>query len=318
MSISVGSTTDSKEAVMAAMGDLASQKPVENKKEVSTQNAESKPDETKDESVKDETELEEKEAPENEEKENEAEELEESEDETKDESKPKKKGGFQKKLEKAEKLRASLEQEKEYWRNEALRTKTTETKVEETKPDLSKRPKADDFKSHDEYVEALTDWKLESKLLAKEQKQKEDAVKSEVQTKISKHQERVTKFSDDHEDWDDVIEVVAKQPLSITVQEAIINSELGPDLMYELAKDPKELKRICGLTPIQAAMALGKIEARLTKSDSPKETKLTTKAPAPVTPVRTRSGSATKSIHDENLTFREYENLRAKAKQRTL
>jgi hypothetical protein len=297
MTQSIVSTTDSPEAVIAAMGDLAKPEPVEEKTEVSTE-VEAKSEE------KEVAEIEEEISEESEEEEA-------SEDvEEKDETKPKKKGGFQKKLERKDKQISSLEQEREYWRKEALRTKeAVKEEVIEVKPDLSKKPKAETFATHDDYVEALTDWKLDQKLLANERKQNEDKVKSETKSKIDKHQARVAEFKVTQNDWDDVIEEVANAPLSITVQEAIINSDHGPEMMYELAKEPKELRRICALSPIQAAMALGKIEARFSKSTESSEKKILTKAPAPIKTVRSKATTSS-SGYREDMSLKEYEKWR--------
>lgn len=304
MSMQIVSTTDNADAVTAAMGNLAETKPIEDKKEVSKEVEAKASDATKEsktqESVEAKAETESEELLE----ESEVEESDETDDEL---EKPKKKSsGFKKKFERTEKLRVSLEQEKEFWRNEALKVKpqTSEEKTQ-AKPDLSKKPKAETFNSHDEYVEALTDWKLDQRDL----KQKEEKVKTEAQSKIGKHQERVKEFAKAHDDWDDVIETVGNTPLSITVQEAILSSDLGPELMYELAKDPKEFKRICALSPIQAAMALGKIEARVTKSDSSKEEKLTTKAPPPIKPVRSK-GTTVETGYRDDMSLTDYDKWR--------
>lgn len=304
MTISITSTTDSAEAVTAAMGNLAS-------KEVVAETPKDAPIPEPSEAV-DDTEVIEPEVEASEEDEEEAEELEETEDETED-PKPKKKGGFQKRIDKLNKKLSAADQEKEYWRQEALRTKSNpepEKKANDEKPDLNK-PKAETFATHDEYVEALTDWKLDQKLLERERKQKEHAVKSESETKINTHRARVDEFSKSKEDWDDVTEVFSKAPISITLQEAVVNSDHGPEMLYELGKDPKELKRILALPPIQAAMALGKIESRYSKSNPSNDKKLTTKAPPPVTPVKGKGSSATKSIYDaDKMTQREWDQLR--------
>jgi hypothetical protein len=306
MAINLDSTSDSKEAVAAALGDLAdSKKPVEEKptEELPTDEAEPVNDElakVDDEVVEEDLE-----------EENEPEELEAKPEDG--EPKPKKKGGFQKRIDKLNTKISATEQEKEYWRNEALRAQQNATKPEPTldKPDTSSRPKADTFTTHDEYVEALTDWKLDQKLLAIENKQKENAVKSEVQTKVTKYQERVTEFQKSHDDWQDAIDSVSDIPLSITVREAIFSSENGPDIAYALSKDPTELKRVCALSPVKAAMELGKLEARFSKTTSKPSDKKTTKAPAPVNPVRTRGAVSNKSLYDaDKMSQSEWNRLR--------
>lgn len=269
MSITITSTSDSKEVVAAAMADLASTKPVEEVKEPAKEPAIKAAGE-----------------PEEEVEELDASDAEEDEEEIKEE-KPKKKGGFQKRIDKLSKKVADAERDLEYWRQEALRGKA-QPQPEAPKPqvDLSKRPKADDFNTADEYTEALIDWKADQKLAAKEQADRAKAAQTEVQSKIQKHQERVKEFAKQTDDWEELIESV-KVPMSLTVQEAIIDSEHGPEIMYELAKDTEELKRIGTLSPIAAAKAIGRLEAQFLKKPSTKETK-TSSVPAPVKTVRAK------------------------------
>lgn len=106
------------------------------------------------------------------------------------------------------------------------------------------------------------------------------------------------------EDVDDI-------PMSLTVQEVILASDNGPELMYELAKNPEEYARICKLPAVQAARELGKFEARISSSqDTKKETKqLTkTKAPPPIKPVGSKASSVTKSPDD--MDFQEFKRWR--------
>lgn len=245
-----------------------------------------------------------------EETEKEAEEIEGEIEATSTEQKPKKKGGFQKRIDKLNGKISAIEQEREYWRQEALRNQNvqkTDGKVIETQVDISKRPKADDFKTADEYTEALTDWKVDQKLKSEKQKIQQDVIKTEFQSKITKHQERVDKFKDSHDDFDDMIESVSNINLPMAVQESIIDSESGPELMYELARDPKELKRICSLSPLAAAREMGKLEVQLKKdSKTPSKEIKTTKTPKPPTPVRTKGSTSTKSFRND-MSLKEYD-----------
>lgn len=315
MTINVQSTTDSEETVTAAMGGLAQSKPVEDApKETAEVKATAESDESSDTGA---TEAESQET--DSEEENDTEELEAKENDQEGE-RPKKKSGFQKRIDRMNKKMSAVEQEREYWRQEALRAQQSKgpakTEEPETKalnqPDPNE-PKPDQFETHDQYVRALARYEAKQELQAEKEAARKAAIKNESQTKLEKHTERVNSFKASHDDFDDVLENVGNIPLSITVRESIVDSENGPELMYELAKNPKELQRICSLTPINAAREIGKIEARFSKtSESSSVEKKTSKAPAPVTPVRTRGSISTKSIYDaENLSQREYEKLRA-------
>lgn len=319
MTINLTSTTDSTEAVTAALGDLAQKPVVDDKKPVETKDqtdpvtdeAIDKPtDEPVSESESEATEPTESETDE------ESEDLETKTEDEAEVDKPKsKKGGFQRRIDKLNKRNADIEKEKEYWRGEALRVKPADTPVTLTPTqDQSLRPKQTDFATHDEYIEALVDWKSDQKLQAARQKDRDEAVKTEFKTKITTHEARVQSFRDAHDDFDEALTNVAGIHITMAVQDSIIESDVGPQMMYALANDPKEFKRICSLPPLAAAREMGKLEAKFSKpvSKSSNETK-TTKAPKPVTPVRTRGATTAKSIYDESLSQRDFEKLRAES-----
>lgn len=306
MSINLESTTDSKEAVTAALGDLAS--PVEIKDEVVEENLSATAEETPVVENKDDSET-------SEEEEIEAKESDEGEEEEQLNAGPKKKGGFQRRIDKLTGKLSAKDQEVEYWRQEALKHQKPVNADGEQTPKLNAgdgKPNKNDFENVEDYYEALTDWKVEQKLLAEEVKQKEVAVKTEYKKQIDTHLGRVEAFKSKHEDFGELLESVDDVPMSITVQDVIIRSENGPDLMYELAKNRSEFERINKLSAIDAARELGRIEARLAKVETPKKTETkTTKAPNPITPVNAKtSGAVKKSIYDESLSQREYEKLR--------
>lgn len=303
MSITITSTTDTDEAVLAATGDLAIE-PVETDNESAS--AEETEESTEDSDTSEGTE---------ESEDNESDDESESDDEDdEDKPKPKKKGGFKRRIDKLNSKLSAKEQELEYWRKQALERKDIDAEREQKQAPLRPdgKPSADDFDSHEEYVEALTDWKLEQKLSEREQKQKETELKTEFQKAVSTYQERVQEFKKSHKDFDRVIESAEDITLSLTVQDTLLTSELGPQLAYELSKNVEELERINALPPFQAARELGKLEAKLSDSSLSRKTEVkVSKAPKPINPVGSKSsGSSTKSIYDPDLSQKEYERLR--------
>lgn len=239
------------------------------------------------------------------------------------EARPKKKSGTQRRIEKLVKQRTQAEQEREYWRQEALKHSAPKNEqVPETVPPQTSptdKPVPDSFETHQEYIEALTDWKMEQRDKQREIKAAQDQAKTEYQKRVESHSERVKAFTKTHEDFDELMSEVDDVPLSITVQEVILASENGPDLMYELAKDRKEFERICKLPAIDAARALGRLEARIAKSsEEPKQVTKpkTTKAPPPPKPITASSASGKKSVYDDDLSQAEYERIRAEQERR--
>ncbi len=295
MPITITSMTDSKEAVAAAEGNLADGKPVENpapEAKAADGKLEASEASSEKESI-DET----------------AEQKEEREE------KGKKKGGFQKKIGKLTKQREEARQAADYWRQEALKhQKPVAEKAPQVTPvKADGRPDPNTFEKNEDYIEALADWKVEQKLSQRDQKQRDSVVMTEHQKLVASHVDKVKAFTKDHADFDEALEEINDIPMTVMVQQFILDSEDGPALMYALAKNPEEYARICKLPGDAASRALGRFEAKLEKtSESPKEvTGKTTKAPDPIKPVGAKgTGSGKKSLDDPSLSQREYEQIR--------
>lgn len=222
--------------------------------------------------------------------------------------KPKKKSGSQRL-----KHRLQLEQqEKEYWKEQALKAgKPKEEAPKEQKAEG--KPKAEQFDTHEDYVEALTEWKLDQREKEREAKAKESQTKTEHQKQVERFQKGVSEFKAKHADFDEVMDDVDDIPMSLAMQSVFLESENGPELAYELAKNREEYERISKLGPLAAAKEIGKLEAKLAKEaqvqSEEKEIK-TTKAPKPIEPVGKAAGTVRRSIFDKDLSFSDYERLR--------
>lgn len=89
-------------------------------------------------------------------------------------------------------------------------------------------------------------------------------------------------------------DAIARNPnLSVSqdMAEIVLGLDTGPDVLYELGKNPSLAAQIAQMPTVQAALAIGRIEAGLAK---PKPI-TTSNAPSPITPVRGRSGAPTKN-----------------------
>lgn len=238
---------------------------------------------------------------------------------------PKKKGGWQRRIEKLvsqreEERRKNAELEARLARLEAAGGRGSEKPAEPSKDaEPAGKPSPESFETHAEYVEALTDWKIEQR----DKAIKEQAAKAQLETEhgklIQAHSQRVQAFAEKTPDYDETIMNLDDVPVTAAFEQIILESENGPALLYELAKDPKEAKRIARLSPLAAARELGKVEARLTahaQEPRKQESKPVTKAPRPIAPVGGKGASVDRSIYDaEKLSQREYEELRAKQRR---
>jgi len=313
MVIEITSTTDDNEAVTAALGDK--KEPVESS-EVKDEKAEAKsePDEGTEEKSTENDDAEENKIP------KEAAKAATESDESEDDEKPKKPSSHKNRVKRLSEKLTAREQEIEYWKQEALKAKGSK---ESDKPeniesnDINEgKPNADDFETHEDYIEALTDWKVDDRMAKRDVKTKEAQLKNDYDSKMKTHFERVEKFASKTDDWEDVITDINDIKMPLSIQQLLVESDNGPELMYELAKNRDEFERICSLSPLSAAKAIGKFESKVIRSEettTTKESIKTTKAPKPLKPVgKSSTGSGGKSIYDEDLTQAEYERLRAK------
>jgi hypothetical protein len=236
--------------------------------------------------------------------------------------KPKKKGGWQRRIDKEVARRRELEREIDVLKKLAIErsgdsSKKDVSKVESktVEADAAGKPVSGNFDTHAEYVEALTDWKIEQREKKAKTEAEQAKLQSEQQEAVQSYRERAKVFAESHDDFDDVLADADDVQISSTVNEAILSSENGPELAYELAKDKEAFKRICALPPIAAAKAIGRFEAQIA-SKAPdarktKETKTITQAPKPLDPVGKGAAAATrKSISDPEISFEDYVRLR--------
>lgn len=239
-------------------------------------------------------------------------------DKTEDDEKPKK-DGIQRRIDKLTKQKHEMARELEYWRKEAL-NKQAQTVESDDEPAQKQsatqdgKPDPNNFESHEEYVEALSEWKVEKKLAEREQKTREAELKNQYEKAKQDFKGRLDSYSEKHDDFMELVESVDDIPMSITVQDTILESEVGPELMHELAKDRENYIRICRLPATSAARELGKIEAKILsakESAGAKTEKQTTKAPPPIKPLATKSAGVSTKSPDE-MSFEEYKAWREK------
>lgn len=296
------SSTDTPEQVQAALGKPAPAPIVEEQKPAEAE----KPAETH------------LEASEAQEIETETDEVEDGEQEKPDEAgKPKKKSGIQKRIGKLNQRITAAQAEAQYWREQAMKQSppATQPKADPESPTKSDgKPKVDDFKTHEEWVEAVADWRVEQKLAEREQAKKADEIKTSQQQREQNFFKERESFAKSKDDFEDVMSGIQGIQTSLTVYESVLDAgKNGPELLYELAKDPEEFKRICSLPAIQAAREIGKFEARLVKSEAPSQETKTTKAPKPLKPVGSGAVDVTPTSF-ESMGFRDYQAWRKKTR----
>lgn len=219
-------------------------------------------------------------------------------------AKPKKKGGFEKRIERFQKQIAEREQ-----RIAALEAQIN-GKSQQEKPEekakasgAGEEPNPNDFDTNAEYIKALTKWELKlEKEAAKAEADKASAAEKTRKLQ-SDYTSKLEEFKKTAPDFDEVVSDFSEQygefNASPVIIEALMSSDLGPHIFYEVIKNPSEYERLSKMSEINVIRELGKIEARLSKSSVEEKTQITTsKAPAPVKPIASGVSKTRKSLED--------------------
>lgn len=140
-------------------------------------------------------------------------------------------------------------------------------------------PKPENFDTHEEWVDALTDYKVQKRIHENEAKAKAVAVQTAWETKMESARE-------EFEDFDEALRS-APAP-SPAVAKVLLKVEEGAVMAYHLANDPKLLRELNAMEPEEAALALAELrsEIRASRKKAADTPKPTTKAPAPARPVQ--------------------------------
>lgn len=140
-------------------------------------------------------------------------------------------------------------------------------------------PKPEQFKDYESYLDALTDWKVESKLKGMEERKAQERQREAQTEHESKLRENVVKASSKYDDFEDVV-TNPQLPITIAMRDAIGESDMGGDIAYYLGLNVHEAERIAGLSPIGQVKAILSLEAKLKAP----EVKVKTDAPPPIEP----------------------------------
>lgn len=232
-------------------------------------------------------------------------------DENTEHSKPAKRGGYQRKIEKLSEENKRLSEQLAS-RNAAQ----PEAKVKETPAEVVEfpaKPKLEDFDGIESYTEALTDWKAEERERKSQQAKAELTAKTEHAAAIERWTQRQAEAKKQHPDYDDVLASVDDVKLTPAHQKILIDSEAGAEIAYQLAQDPAELRKFARLDPLAAAKFLGRLEAAY---ESPEPTTTTTSAPRPIRPISGRSATSGGTFNVTTASLADYRKARESGRLR--
>ena len=187
-------------------------------------------------------------------------------------------------------------------------------RLKTVKPATAK-PKQEDFENESEFIEALTDWKLDARLSAEKSSQESDSAADYAEQREFTITEKIRQLmSEGPKKYKDFNEVAANKdsyvPFTQDMAEIVATSDVGTDLLYYLAGHVDIAEEIAEMDKLSAARAIGRIEeglpekkAQSKNADKEVVFKKTTNAPPPIKPVSTDSRI---DKDPANMTIKEY------------
>lgn len=210
-----------------------------------------------------------------------------------------------------EQAKAEAQREREARETLEARLRDLETRAApaQVEPQQAQEPKPEQFSDMYQYAKALAEYTAEQKILQLQQAQIQARIEAERQQVIQTWADRVNQAKASMPDFDDMI-ASSDVAVSDDVRDAIIESEVGPHMLYYLAENAEYAQKLAGMSPRAALKELGKLEAKLEKqSEKAGEQKGSTpinrvaqsKAPPPINPIK--GGTGREALLDSKGTF---------------
>ena len=211
-----------------------------------------------------------------------------------------------------EQLRKEAEEERSKREELETRLKALESQAApRQEQSRDEKPKPDQFVDAFEYAEALADWSAENAVMRARQEDVEKKLAEERNKVIEGWNKRLNATKTELPDYE---EMVASSDVVVSdqVRDAILESDVGPRILYHLAENPEIAEKISKSSLITALREIGKLEARFEKNE-PKEVKTVAKksnAPAPISPLKGTSSEQAVITDTDKMTFAQYKAMR--------
>jgi len=186
---------------------------------------------------------------------------------------------------------ARQEAQQERSAREALETrlKALEGQRQPTEaPKSDEKPSANQFTDAFEYAEALAEWSAENALKNRDKQDAERKASDERQKVISSWKAKLDAAKADMPDYEDMVSS-SDVIVSDQIRDAILESDVGPRILYHLAENSDVAEKLNKMTASGAMREIGKLEAKFEKVAEPQTKRIEavtrSNAPKPITPI---------------------------------
>ena len=189
-------------------------------------------------------------------------------------------------------------------------------KYEPRKPDvLGPEPQPQQFSDIGEYSKALKEWTADATRREDMAKAATAAAERERATIAKNWEDRQKAISKDIPDYAEAINGSSVK-VSDSLRDAIVESDVGPNILYHLATNPDVAEAMGKMTVGKMLREFGKLEASFAKTaekPAPKASSVAeiSKAPAPISPLRGASAPVSNGIGSDGEFHGSYEQYKA-------
>jgi hypothetical protein len=211
----------------------------------------------------------------------------EKEQEEKPKANPKLERRFSEITKQREEARKEAQQERQAREALEARLAVLEKQPAPQAPKVDEEPQPSQFNDAFEYAKALAEYTADKRIGEMRRQDAEAKEAVERQKVIETWASKVQAAKASMPDFDDIV-ASSDVVVNDDIRDAILESDVGPQILYHLAENDDVAKRIAGLSPKQALREIGKLEARFEVKETAPETKpvVRSKAPAPINPLR--------------------------------
>ena len=196
------------------------------------------------------------------------------------------------------------EREAEFWKAKATQPANAQPAQEaQFQPQGDGRPDPNDYETDADYWEAVTDWKAEMAASRAVDQFRQAARQTEV---VATFETRAKALFPEGEP-EGLMSFRAIPELPMAVMEIVSVSDVGPKLAAHLGDNPAELQRLAGMSPVQQARELTRLETRLVAPPAPATPPPKTATSAPEPPPQARGSSGQFKVSGDTDDFAAFE-----------
>ena len=151
------------------------------------------------------------------------------------------------------------------------------------------KPQASQFNDAFEYAEALAEWSAENALKQRDAEEVQRKARKAQDKVLNNWNEKIAKAKTTMPDFDRMVQS-STTVVSDEIRDSILESDVGPQLLYFLASDENFAKKLTEMPLVKALREIGRLEARFEQEDKPKakankESVSRSTAPSPIRPL---------------------------------